>query len=143
VVPVSALAAGHVDLPPPAPVFPAGWSGGLARHDGTAPVYDPGTATCSNVYCHGNGAFLVAADRSPGLVRSPRWTGGETQAFCGSCHGTPPLDGKLGHTIATSLGTCAQCHGLSVNPDGGIRFVSLPDGGLGSFHLDGVVNGNN
>jgi predicted CxxxxCH...CXXCH cytochrome family protein len=138
--PATAFSKGHVDSPLPAEVFPTGWDGGLAMADGVTPSFDFTATTCT-AYCHGNGAFLVTNDQSPGLIRTPVWTGTD-QAKCGACHGLPPADGRFAHKTAT-LDTCAQCHGLSVLWDGGIRFFPTADGGVRSFHIDGVVNGNN
>jgi predicted CxxxxCH...CXXCH cytochrome family protein len=132
---------GHVNLEP-VPVFAGGWDGGLAASDGVAPQFDAAQLTC-NVYCHGSGQLLASRDHTPGLIKAPKWTGGESQDACGgACHGAPPQDGNIGHTIATSLDTCVMCHALTVNPDGGIRTLALPDGGVGSFHINGEINGN-
>ncbi len=133
---------GHIDVPP-AKVFPPAWDGGLASADSAMPHYDAPSTTCSNVYCHGSGALLRAVDATPNLVRSPVWTSGGSQARCGNaCHGTPPQDGSLAHSIATSVQTCVMCHALTVNPDGTIRLIPDADGGVHSFHIDGVVYGN-
>jgi predicted CxxxxCH...CXXCH cytochrome family protein len=140
-VPKRAYDPGHADSPLPAEVFPPGWVGGLARADSAPVGYNATAQTCTN-YCHGSGAALVKADQTVGLKRSPNWFSGPAQAACGSCHGTPPEDGTLGHSIATSLSTCSSCHGLSVNSDGTIRFFSTADGGSTSFHINGVVNAN-
>jgi len=142
-VPKQVLDVGHVDSPPPAEVFDSNWLGGLARADGAQPTFDPVAATCGSVYCHGGGNSLVASDMTPSLIRTPKWNGGSSQAKCGTCHGTPPQDGKLEHSNVTSVQACVQCHALSVNADGTIRFFSLGDGGTFSYHLNGDVNGNN
>jgi predicted CxxxxCH...CXXCH cytochrome family protein len=66
-----------------------------------AAVYTPATATCSNLYCHGNGR---AAN---GTVV---WTADLTLG-CTSCHGT--TGGTLGGEHGTHLGEgfqCVECH---------------------------------
>jgi predicted CxxxxCH...CXXCH cytochrome family protein len=75
------------------------------------PAYDPATAACSNVHCHGD----TLGDSRAAHPR-PVWTGGPEQAACGSCHGTPPA----GHPERAD---CASCH--------------VPGSGV---HLDGVID---
>ncbi len=141
--PKTAFDPGHVDTDLPAEVFPAGWDGGLAQFDGTTPTFDYQNLTCGSVYCHGAGNSLVSQDQTAGLIRNPVWNGTD-QAKCGACHGLPPQDGRFAHTmVANGLDTCVQCHALSVLGDGGIKIDALPDGGMTSHHMDGVVNGNN
>jgi predicted CxxxxCH...CXXCH cytochrome family protein len=137
IVPKTAVDPGHLG-PGPAPVtFSA-----FAAQDGVMPSFDSTALTC-NVYCHGGGLTLTSKDTTPNLTRNPVWNKGDTQDQCGgACHGAPPQDGQLGHTIATSIGDCAQCHALTVNPDGGIRTFVQSDGGIGSFHINGQINGN-
>jgi predicted CxxxxCH...CXXCH cytochrome family protein len=117
-------ATGHVDSAPPAEVFPAGW-GGLAAADGAMPAFAAGG--CGGVYCHGGGESL-ADDLAPGLVRTPSWSGGGGEVFCGSCHGAPPVDGT--HAPGLGLGDCASCHPSSVDAFGNP---------LGT-HLDGAID---
>lgn len=136
-VPAMVFSPGHIDTARPAEVFPDGGSG-LAWSFGAMPVYDASNATCTT-YCHGAGNF-GHPDTAPGLLRTPSWTGGPTQAACGTCHGLPPLDGTVGHTAAMSL-ACDTCHGGTVGADGGILFSTGPDGGLTSKHLDGKITG--
>jgi predicted CxxxxCH...CXXCH cytochrome family protein len=104
--------------------------GPLATANGAlAPTFDEGSATCTNVYCHG--AF-------PGGNRTaPNWTRvGAGEAACGTCHGVPPPpstnhpqriscgDCHVGYTSSTvnpathlngtiEIGslTCSSCHG--------------------------------
>ncbi len=136
VVPTKVDSPGHVDHAPPAIVFPAGL-GSLAFSEGAMPVYNAANATCGSVYCHGGGVYPYT-DTAPTLNRTPSWTGGPSQAACGTCHGFPPKDGSLGHTFALT-NPCSLCHGGSVRSDGGIIFSTLPDGGLTSKHLDGKI----
>lgn len=70
-------------------------------------TYDPLTATCSNVYCHGG---TLEPDNEGGgapTIRAPQWTVVDgTQAGCTlSCHTHPP--GGT-HDILTD---CPTCHG--------------------------------
>ncbi len=67
----------------------------------TGPAAIGGAATWSGTtcatYCHG--ATLNAG----GSLAAPSWTGGPSQAACGTCHGIPP---PAPHTTSTSCGTC-------------------------------------
>ncbi|HEU5059556.1 MAG TPA: CxxxxCH/CxxCH domain-containing protein [Kofleriaceae bacterium] len=103
----------------------AGWRPAFAD-EGEPPSYDPDTATCSGVYCHGDPLGDAAAADT-----RPVWTGGDP-VECGSCHGAPPashapveqcttchpasaghIDGAL--AIGTGAG-CSGCHGSSESP---------------------------
>jgi predicted CxxxxCH...CXXCH cytochrome family protein len=86
-----------------------------------APSYDPATATCSDVYCHGD----ALADGGATLTR-PRWSAtGTGQADCGTCHGDPP-DTHAG-------GACASCHPASApHIDGVLAIGTSP--GCGGCH---------
>jgi predicted CxxxxCH...CXXCH cytochrome family protein len=67
----------------------------------TAPRFDEGSGTCSNVYCHGD-------FKGGNASNAPVWTQvGTNQAACGSCHGLPPPRSS-GHPQRTD---CGQCHG--------------------------------
>ena len=79
--------------------------------------------TCSTVYCHG--ANMGA---NGGTNQTPNWTGGASQAACGTCHGaTAAAAPTLGsHTKHASSGgyslSCDTCHptvssGAHVNAD--------------------------
>lgn len=137
VVPATVAAAGHLDSTAPAEVFPVD-NGGLAWAFNAMPVYDASNATCTS-YCHGSGDF-GHPDTAAGLNRSPSWTGGSTQAACGTCHGLPPVDGTFGHSLAATT-ACETCHGGTVSADGGLIFSTQPDGGLTSKHIDGKITG--
>jgi predicted CxxxxCH...CXXCH cytochrome family protein len=131
VVPAAVGDAGHIDSASPAEVFPSG-SGLLARADGAVPAWDRMTATCSGSYCHGDGTRL-AADSSPGRVRTPNWIASSGQVYCGSCHGTPPTTAP--HTSNMTIASCTTCH-PSVDSFGNIVFT----GPQTTKHLDGVVD---
>jgi len=135
-VPATPKAAGHIDSALPAEVFPTiPGVGALARADGAAPVYDAATASCGSVYCHGAGT-AAARDQAPSRILNPSWTGGTSQAVCGSCHGIPPKDGL--HPLTLTLGDCVQCHAPSVAAGGSIRITTDPiTGAIGSTHIDG------
>jgi predicted CxxxxCH...CXXCH cytochrome family protein len=129
---------GHIDSAAPAEVFPdvTGVSA-LARSDGATPVYAPGASTCASVYCHGGGV-RASRDAATGLIRTPSWTGGPSQARCGSCHGVPPKDAA--HTVEMGLSQCASCHGETIGPNGNLKVERDPASGvLKSTHLDGKV----
>jgi len=72
--------------------------GALARADGAAPVFQTASLTCASTYCHG-------ATMAGGSNTTPLWTGGPSQAACGTCHGAPP---PAPHTTNTNCGGCHQ-----------------------------------
>ncbi len=111
-VPGTLDAEGHIDTPWPAEVQ---W-GPLAAQDGAAELWSHTAATCT-VYCHG-------ASLSGGALATPAWTGGPSQAGCGSCHGMPPPPPH------PPTGACGDCHAPSAS---GNR-VADP-----LLHIDGVV----
>ena len=98
--------------------------------------YDSATATCQNLYCHGDGAFLLGE-----VV----WTD-DLVLGCDSCHddgnraGRGELSGEHDrHVRNQSLG-CNECHGAVVDqglgfvdPErhiDGVRQVDIPSGGV-------------
>jgi predicted CxxxxCH...CXXCH cytochrome family protein len=129
-VPAALHSPGHFDHPLPATVA----FSGLAVADGAAPVWDHGTASCSNSYCHGGGTDL-AADTAFKL-RTPVWTFGTSQAFCGSCHGLPPTTAVHANV---AFPDCARCHASTIAPSGAI-LVTGPPGARTSTHINGVVD---
>lgn len=138
VIPRSLTDAGHLD---DGPVQAEITFKLLATHGGrVAPVWDPATATCSDVYCHG--AFSFRRDESPNAWayadsvitgNNPRlvWTDvGTGQADCGTCHGLPPL----GHRVADERGfveACSVCHSRVVDENN-----NIVDKGL---HINGQI----
>ncbi|MBT0652040.1 CxxxxCH/CxxCH domain c-type cytochrome [Geomobilimonas luticola] len=80
---------------------------------GTTTVTQAGSNSCSNLYCHGGWTG------SNGSITTPSWTGGATQAACGTCHGTTaataPTAGSHGRHAANGAGQlallCSSCHG--------------------------------
>lgn len=130
--PATVTAAGHIDSPLPAEVFPVGTSQ-LARADNATPVWQRATATCTGTYCHGNGIYL-SADPVAGTLRTPTWTAGASQVFCGACHGIPPTT----HDPTLTLRDCAHCH-PSVDGNGD-PILAEQQSGVTSLHIDGVVN---
>jgi predicted CxxxxCH...CXXCH cytochrome family protein len=127
---------GHVDSLPPAEVFEAG--SGIADSEGATPAYDRDSATCGGVYCHGNGT-RVAADATPGLVRTVSWTGATGPLSCGDCHGLPPLTPahpvQLGPDPIT-VANCFACHPLTIDAGGAILFNSRGQ----STHINGDLD---
>jgi predicted CxxxxCH...CXXCH cytochrome family protein len=129
-VPATVKSPGHLDHLLPATII----FSGLAIADGAKPAWDHDTASCANSYCHGGGAKL-AADTAFKL-RTPVWTGGTSQAFCGSCHGVPPSTPV--HATVT-FPDCARCHAGTVDANGGI-IVAGAAGARTSNHINGVVD---
>jgi|GEM_PF-1574593 predicted CxxxxCH...CXXCH cytochrome family protein len=130
-VPASMNASGHIDTALPAEIT----FGSLAKTGGANPTYDPGTGTCSNVYCHDSQYFKNAW--SGGDDRAPVWSNATyldpdgdgllDAEDCDQCHGYPPSPAD-GHPDNTS---CSSCH-TNVAADN----VSFSDP---ASHVDGNV----
>jgi predicted CxxxxCH...CXXCH cytochrome family protein len=124
-VPSQVFSQGHLGSGPPAEVVFTDTLARLITGDGTLvpnPSYDPVSLTCANSYCHGNWKlrkvtsqwqFAYGDSIMGGSNYSPVWTGGSSQAACGTCHGLPPQ----GHQSTTITG-CAVCHAAVVNSAG-------------------------
>ena len=94
---------------------------GIGSNSGAvSPQWQSGSASCSDVYCHGNFVFLKAESSNDWAYadsiiqgNNPQmiWTTVDgTQDSCGTCHGLPPT----GHIAAV---TCNGCHGSVVDAD--------------------------
>jgi len=108
---------GHIDNTPGAQMqFSA-----LATHNGTLNVtWDVGTATCSNVYCHGNFEFVSGDSTITGYHDPVSWTNVSSGTIgCDFCHGLPPR-GHFGQGVYTSPSSCSQCHSSVVGSNGQI-----------------------
>jgi len=116
--PLIYAATGHVDnAPPPADIDFALIASDSGR---VTPHWDHASASCSNIYCHGN--FKLLRDSSSftfgyadsvisGNNVTMKWTDvGSGQAACGTCHGLPPT----GHVESTA---CNVCHPRVVDSD--------------------------
>ncbi len=137
-VPSSVYVAGHFDHPLPAQVTfsdPLAYTPSEGRVP--APQYDPQSLTCRNTYCHGNFQLSKATTDFPstyidsvmtGSDFSPVWTGGDSQADCGTCHGLPPA----GHFDYGSSARCTSCHYLDPNKQGGPLDKSI--------HINGKID---
>jgi predicted CxxxxCH...CXXCH cytochrome family protein len=79
--------------------------GPLATHGGaTSPVWNG--VRCAGTYCHGG-------TLRGGSNTAPAWTGGPSEAGCGSCHGIPPLP----HPTSAACGSCHPGYtATTVNP---------------------------
>ncbi len=85
----------------------------LPGDPGHIPHYEPETATCSSVYCHGDA--------------EPAWNVVDgTWNACGSCHGVPP---PAPHA---QLDNCSLCHGDVIDSDG--NFIDP------ALHINGQVD---
>ena len=74
--------------------------GPLATAGGSAPVWTPGTSTCSSNWCHG-------AKLTGGSDTTPVWTRVDgSQDACGTCHGRPPSSGEHREHDRYSCGYC-------------------------------------
>jgi predicted CxxxxCH...CXXCH cytochrome family protein len=100
------------------------------------PTYSSSTLKCSNTYCHGDWKLRRSTSASPymftdsvmaGENYAPSWTGGASNATCGSCHGLPPK----GH-VAVELSKCGSCHLGVATIDGKIADKTL--------HINGKVD---
>jgi predicted CxxxxCH...CXXCH cytochrome family protein len=130
VVPAALDSPGHVDHPLPATVA----FSGLATNDGASPAWNRASATCASTYCHGGGQTM-AGDANARL-RTPVWTLGTSQAFCGSCHGIPPSTTAHSGVVFPD---CARCHANTVAPNGAI-LISGPPGARTSAHINGAID---
>jgi len=74
---------------------PAAPASSLKGRASASAAYDPGTKTCSGVYCHSTG------QESPQFVASPGWLSG-AHAGCDGCHGNPPAYPSGGAATATA-----------------------------------------
>jgi predicted CxxxxCH...CXXCH cytochrome family protein len=91
---------------------------------GAGAKFDPATASCSSVYCHG-------ATLAGGTNKTPTWTQVDgTQAACGTCHGVPPSSGRHGDHSGRA---CSDCHGGSYS-----RTSADP-----SLHVNGTIDVGN
>ncbi|HSN92425.1 MAG TPA: CxxxxCH/CxxCH domain-containing protein, partial [Anaeromyxobacteraceae bacterium] len=73
--------------------------GTLARTGGATPSYDTATGGCAATYCHGSTL------NHGGSNQAPLWTGGPSQAACGTCHGAPPPEP---HVQSVNCGGCHE-----------------------------------
>lgn len=137
-VPAGVGAPGHLGEDHIAEVFPD-VEGFVSRAEaqGSTPVWNRDTATCSGVYCHG-GSPMEAGDTAPDIIRNPVWTDvGNDQVVCGSCHGLPPTTGFHNPTI--QLTDCHNCHPDTVDASGAIIITGEP-GAERSKHINGLVD---
>lgn len=138
--PATLFAPGHIDTPLPAEVAFNDTLARLITGSGTfvpTPIYNPTTLTCTNTYCHGkwqlkkSGSIFEYVFTDSVIVgnitNDPSWTGGASEAPCGSCHGLPPT----GH-LSFPLSGCANCHTGVVNGSGQIVNQAL--------HVNGKAN---
>ncbi|MBS1493212.1 MAG: CxxxxCH/CxxCH domain-containing protein [Bacteroidetes bacterium] len=97
------------------------------------PTWNRGTATCSNVYCHGT--FKGGNTSASGI-----WTD-KTSVRCGTCHGdpdtgnpTPKINGVVTapHFPFMTVKTCYICHGTVIGPTGAMVDKSK--------HINGEIN---
>jgi len=74
---------------------------------------NPGSQTCSNIYCHSSGQGATANDATP-VYSTPDWNDPATGA-CGTCHsntdpGTGSHTAHLNTTIWPTAPSCGDCH---------------------------------
>lgn len=101
--------------------------GPLATRGGAAPTYSGGT--CASTYCHG------ATAAANGTNQAPRWTGGASEAACGTCHGLPPgRPPSPVHPTYLYAAPCVGCHPGTTTVDATGDAI-VPGGG----HVNGTV----
>ncbi len=138
-VPSSVYVAGHFDNPLPARVsFTDALASTPSGGQVPVPQYDPQSLTCRNTYCHGNFQlnratsqydFVYTDSVMSGANFSPLWTGGDSQAACGTtCHGLPPA----GHLDFGSSANCTSCHYLDPGRQSGPLDKSI--------HINGKID---
>ncbi len=138
-VPSQVSSPGHLGSGPPAEVVFTDILARLITGDGTlvpSPAYNASSLACGGTYCHGTWKLRKETSQWPfaysdsvmvGLDFAPMWTGGSSQAACGTCHGLPPE----GHNAATITG-CGVCHASVVNSAGVIIDKTK--------HINGKIN---
>ncbi len=95
--------------------------GVLSVSGGAQPQWDRDEQRCTNVYCHG-------ATLAGGAQNTPTWTIVDgSQAFCGSCHGVPPLPP---HPPSYE---CAECHPNTITEFGSIDIEA-------GYHINGKID---
>ncbi len=115
-VPTSVNSAGHFDTDLTAEIT----FGEMATDSGrVTPVWDSGSGSCSDIYCHGNFIFYEsessyqwAYDPDTTIIGSNltlEWSS-NTSVVCGDCHELAPT----GHVVNTS---CSSCHSAVVESD--------------------------
>ncbi|MDE3058046.1 MAG: hypothetical protein KGJ59_08830 [Bacteroidota bacterium] len=144
-VPTEVFQAGHLDASASAKVVFNGTRAVTVTANGTLvphPSYDPAALQCSNTFCHGNWKALKSSAPTinqqfysdsvmVGNNDSPQWTGGASQAACGTCHGLPPQ----GHVpLAGNLAgaKCSDCHQGVVDANNNILNTGL--------HMNGKID---
>ncbi|TMB32046.1 MAG: CxxxxCH/CxxCH domain-containing protein [Deltaproteobacteria bacterium] len=126
-VPAAVDSPGHIESRPAEVIF-----SGLALASGANPTWNG--ASCSSTYCHGGGTNL--ATDTAFRLRTPVWTAGTSQAFCGSCHGSPP---STSAHAGVAFPDCARCHANTVSANGTI-LVSGPPDARTSAHINGAID---
>lgn len=113
------------------------------------PQYDTTAMTCSNVYCHSNGAPRGGTLTA---VVAPSWSqalgGGAgsiigTANECSSCHGSTAATMTTNSHSAHLAGSidCASCHTNTVNPGKVIKDVVLHVNGIKDVYFDAINPG--
>lgn len=137
-VPAQLTSPGHIGSAPPAEVVFNDTLAQLVTAGGTFiphPAYNTTTQKCNNTYCHGN--WVARRSGAPadhqyayvdtvgvvdpvmtGANYSPLWTGGGSEAQCGSCHALPP-QGHIGFGVF-QVTVCGGCHTGVVDGNGKI-----------------------
>jgi predicted CxxxxCH...CXXCH cytochrome family protein len=140
VKPTTLFASGHIDTQLPAEVAFNDTLARLVTGSGTyvpSPGYNATALTCANTYCHGKWqmkksgsafAYIFTDSVMTGnITNDVLWTGGASEASCGSCHALPPT----GH-MTFPLNSCTNCHTGVVNGSGQIINQAL--------HINGKAN---
>ena len=106
-------------------VFIPPTAGLVAATGGLTPTYTAGTFTCSNVYCHSNGAPRTGTvANAPTPVVPPAWntgrfviTGQPNAVRCNFCHAAPiATNSHTTHINAAGYAiACAVCHSATVS----------------------------
>lgn len=121
VLPDSVFAAGHLEDSDSDVTFDS-----LATADKTLnTAWDPNTASCSQVYCHGTFTFGSVTGNDATWTWTDTFSG---ENLCATCHGYPPT----GHVQNYVL--CGTCHG-SVVSDEDHRTIINP-----AKHINGLKN---
>ncbi|MEL4455100.1 cytochrome c3 family protein [Lutimonas vermicola] len=87
--------------------------------DGNTPIWDSGTKTCDNIYCHSNG---ITAQRTEGGTPLITWTGGVPILGDVMTYQTTPA---WDVTPGTGINTCYSCHNGEGNMTGDYKITAL------------------
>ena len=116
-------------------------NGTIAASSGAVPSYNTANpGTCSNVYCHSNGAPAGLTT----IYKSPTWATAKgsivgTPGECGACHDAmPATNAHTGHIITNGF-ACSICHAATVSGNTSIIDTSKHVNGIKDVLFSGAA----